>query len=68
MDNFEKVESDFSPMSKYVVSKIVGQAIKFVIYHKVPKFSDARNFAVINLKFKQRGKTWRYFVKNMRME
>ena len=26
-------------------------------YHKVPKFSDARNFAVIHLKFKQRGQT-----------
>ena len=24
-------------------------------YHKVPKFLDARNFAVIHLKFKQRG-------------
>ena len=26
-------------------------------YRKVPKFSDARNFAVIYLKFKQRGQT-----------
>ena len=25
-----------------------------VSYHKVPKFSDARNFPVIHLKFKQR--------------
>ena len=24
-------------------------------YRKVPKFSDARNFAIIHLKFKQRG-------------
>ena len=27
------------------------------VYHKVPKFSDARNFAVIHLKFKQRCQT-----------
>ena len=26
-------------------------------YRKNPKFSDARNFAVIHLKFKQRGQT-----------
>ena len=26
-------------------------------YRKVPKFSEARNFAVIHLKFKQRGQT-----------
>ena len=26
-------------------------------YRKVPKFSDAINFAVIHLKFKQRGQT-----------
>ena len=37
-------------------------------YRKVPKFSDTRNFAVIHLKFKQRGQTLRYFVKNMEME
>ena len=36
--------------------------MKFV-YRKVPKFSEARNFAVIYLKFKQRGQTLRYFVK-----
>ena len=35
----------------------------FVSYCKVPKFSDARNFAVIHLKFKQRGQTFGYFVK-----
>ena len=29
----------------------------FDAYSKVPKFSDARNFAVIYLKFKQRGQT-----------
>ena len=28
-----------------------------VSYRKVPKFSDARNFAVIHLKIKQRGQT-----------
>ena len=32
-------------------------------YRKVPKFLDAKNFAVIYLKFKQRGQTLRYFVK-----
>ena len=30
--------------------------LKVSIYSKVPKFSDAKNFAVIHLKFKQRGK------------
>ena len=34
-------------------------------YCKVPKFSEARDFSVIHLKFKQRGHTCRYFVKNM---
>ena len=29
----------------------------------VPKFSDARNFAIINLKFKLRGQTLRNFDK-----
>ena len=48
-------------------------------YRKVPKFSDARHFAVIHLKFKQRGKNRRafcqkdangigHFVKKMQME
>ena len=31
--------------------------IKVWYYRKVPKFSDARNFAVIHLKFNQRGQT-----------
>ena len=29
--------------------------------HKVSKFSDARNFVVIYLKFKQKGKTLKVF-------
>ena len=37
-------------------------------YCKVPKFSDARNFAVIDQNFKQRGQTLGYFVKTMQME
>ena len=32
-------------------------------YCKVPKFSDARNFAVIYLKFKERGQSLKYFIK-----
>ena len=39
-----------------------------VEYRKIPKFSDAKNFAVIYLKFKQRGQTIAYFVKKMQME
>ena len=34
-------------------------------YRKVPKFSDAINFAVSHLKFKQRGQTLGYFVKKI---
>ena len=34
-------------------------------YLKVPKFSDAINFAVVHLKFKQRGQTLGYFVKKI---
>ena len=34
-----------------------GGLVSFDICRKVPKFSDARNFAVIHLKFKQRGQT-----------
>ena len=34
----------------------------FLHYRKVSKFSDARNFAVIYLKFKQKGQTLVYFV------
>ena len=33
-------------------------------YCKVPKFSDAKNFAVINPEFKQRGQTFRVFCQN----
>ena len=36
---------------------LLQETIIQVLYHKVPKFSDARNFAVIHLKFKQRGQT-----------
>ena len=34
-------------------------------FRKVPKFSDARNFAVIHIKFKQRGQTLGYYVENI---
>ena len=34
----------------------------FVIYRKVPKFSDARNFAVIYLKIKPKAQTLGYLV------
>ena len=34
-------------------------------YRKVPKFSAPENFAVIYLKFKQRGQTLGCFVKKM---
>ena len=37
-------------------------------YRKVPKFSDAKTFAVINLKFEQRGQTLGYLVKKTQME
>ena len=33
-------------------------------YRKTPKFWDARNFAVIYLKFNQRGQTLRAFCQN----
>ena len=32
-----------------------------IAYRKVPKFLDAKNFAVIYLKFKQRGQTVGFF-------
>ena len=32
-----------------------SQSNKKMLYLKIPKFSDTRNFAVIHLKFKQRG-------------
>ena len=38
------------------------------MYLKVPKFSDARNFAIMYLKFKKRGQTFAYFFKKMQME
>ena len=39
------------------------------LYSKVPKFLDTKkNFAVIYLKFIQRGKTLGYFVKMVQME
>ena len=35
-----------------------NESAKFNLdYRKIPKFLDARNFAVIHLKFKQRGQT-----------
>ena len=37
--------------------------VLFVIYHKLQKFSDARKFAAMYLKFKQSGQTFGYFVK-----
>ena len=37
--------------------------VNITYYHKVPKFLDAGNFAVIHLKFKQKAQTLRYFVK-----
>ena len=52
---------------KFLKELVVGQGLfsakspclylKFHEYRKVPKFSDTRNFAVIHLKFKQRGQT-----------
>ena len=38
------------------------------MYCKVPKFSDATNFAAIYIKFKQRSQILGYFVKKMQME
>ena len=35
---------------------------------KVPNFLTPENFAVIYLKFKQRGQTLAYFIKKMQME
>ena len=37
-----------------VMGQLVIKPQVLVLYRKVPKFSDARNFAVIHLKFKQR--------------
>ena len=42
--------------------------IVLITYRKVPKFSDTKIFAVIYLKFKQRGQTLGSFVKKMQME
>ena len=39
-------------------------SLNIIKYRKLPKFSDARNFAVIHLKFKQRGQTLRVFCQN----
>ena len=39
-----------------------------IYYRKVPKFSDARNIAVITLKFKQEGQTLGYFFEKMPVE
>ena len=53
-----------------VPEDVYQEHIKYISikYRKGPKFSDTRNFAVIHLKFKQRGQTIGYFVKNMKME
>ena len=46
----------------------LGKYLCCFYYRKVPIFWDAKNFAVIYLKFKRRGQTLGYFVKKMQME
>ena len=36
-------------------------------YRKIPKFSDLKMFAVINLKFKQRGFSIEKFIQNVQI-
>ena len=39
-----------------------------ICYRKIPKFSDAKNFAVNNLNFKQSCQTLGNFVKKVQIE
>ena len=53
---------------KGTLTYMVNVRIYHTCYHKIPKFSDAKNFAVIYLKFKQRGQTLWHFVQKMQMK
>ena len=55
-----------SEVHQYDVPQMLNYLFKN--YRKFPEFLDARNFAVINLKFKQTAKTLAYFIKKMQME
>ena len=52
-----QIYSNISSCSLQICHYAVNRDDRNYNYRKVPKFSDARNFAVIPLKFKQRGQT-----------
>ena len=60
----------------YAKSRFSRDAAHNVYYHQIPTLNTVKflnfwtpeNFAVIYLKFKQRGKTLGYFLKKMQME
>ena len=58
----------FIEIGHEILSKAVSLPTDDLGYRKIPKFSDANNFAVIYLKFKQRGQTFGNFVKKVQME
>ena len=71
IETFSEVKRRQWPTSADILyNKLVVPYIYFSIhdYRKVPKFLDARNFAVIYLKFIQRGQTFGYYVKKIQRE
>ena len=66
------INSDYSKSEQNLqflcVVQISTQPVSIGTYSKVPKFSDAKDYALIYLKFKQKGQTFAYFIKKMQME
>ena len=66
--NFQRVALKQNLTLLYCQKCKLGVNDEYLSYRKVPKFSDARKLAVINLKFRQRGQTVEYFVKKKLMK